>query len=74
MAPNPNTRWRSTAILVALREANIQLIAGLIPAADGPMASDMRQALDERREMIEARTDGQVRLGGVTVVPGGWLG
>ena len=34
-----------------------RLIAGLIPAADGPMASDMRQALDERREMIEARTD-----------------
>ncbi len=34
-----------------------RLIAGLIPSADGPMASDMRQALDERRELIEARAD-----------------
>jgi conjugative relaxase-like TrwC/TraI family protein len=34
-----------------------RLIAGLIPAADGPMTDDMRQALDERREMIEARAD-----------------
>ncbi|GAA2011470.1 MobF family relaxase [Brevibacterium samyangense] len=34
-----------------------RLIAGLIPAADGPMASDMRQALDERRELIEGRAD-----------------
>lgn len=34
-----------------------RLIAGLIPAADGPMASDMRQALDERRELIETRAD-----------------
>lgn len=34
-----------------------RLIAGLIPAADGPMTGDMRKALDERREMIEARAD-----------------
>ena len=34
-----------------------QLIAGLIPSADGPMADDMRHALDERRELIEARAD-----------------
>lgn len=32
-----------------------RLIAGLIPSADGPMADDMRHALDERRELIEAR-------------------
>ena len=34
-----------------------RLIAGLIPSADGPMTDDMRQALDERRELIEARVD-----------------
>ncbi|PZT88186.1 MAG: conjugal transfer protein, partial [Gordonia sp. (in: high G+C Gram-positive bacteria)] len=34
-----------------------RLIAGLIPAAEGPMSGDMRQALDERRELIEARAD-----------------
>ncbi|WP_143226336.1 MobF family relaxase [Actinomyces provencensis] len=34
-----------------------RLIAGLIPYAGGPMADDMRQALDERRELIEARAD-----------------
>ncbi len=34
-----------------------RLIAGLIPYADGPMADDMRQALDERHELIEARAD-----------------
>jgi len=34
-----------------------RLIAGLIPSADGPMADDMRQALDERRELIEARAN-----------------
>ena len=34
-----------------------RLIAGLIPSADGPMADDMRQALDERRELIETRAD-----------------
>ncbi|ACV05706.1 Multifunctional conjugation protein TraI [Kytococcus sedentarius] len=34
-----------------------RLIAGLIPSADGPMTDDMRQALDERRELIEARAD-----------------
>ncbi|WP_101569954.1 MobF family relaxase [Brevibacterium sp. 239c] len=33
------------------------LIAGLIPSADGPMADDMRHALDERRELIETRAD-----------------
>ncbi|PWD97402.1 conjugal transfer protein [Dietzia maris] len=34
-----------------------RLIAGLIPSADGPMAHDMRHALEERRELIEARAD-----------------
>ncbi|OUZ07047.1 conjugal transfer protein [Aeromicrobium sp. PE09-221] len=34
-----------------------RLIAGLIPSADGPMTDDMRQALDERREMIETRAN-----------------
>jgi hypothetical protein len=35
----------------------LRLIAGLIPSADGPMATDMREALDERRSLIEARAD-----------------
>lgn len=30
-----------------------RLIVGLIPSADGPMADDMRHALDERRQLIE---------------------
>ncbi|WP_413453084.1 AAA family ATPase [Georgenia phoenicis] len=34
-----------------------RLIAGLIPSADGPMTDDMRQALEERRELIETRAD-----------------
>ncbi|GAA2121758.1 hypothetical protein GCM10009824_24390 [Kocuria atrinae] len=34
-----------------------RLIAGLIPSADGRMTRDMRHALDERRELIETRTD-----------------
>lgn len=34
-----------------------RLIAGLVPAASGPMADDMRQALDERRDLIEKRAD-----------------
>ncbi len=33
------------------------LIAGLIPEANGPMTGDMRQALAERRELIEQRAD-----------------
>ena len=33
------------------------MIAGLIPEAAGVMADDMRQALDERRDLIEARAD-----------------
>jgi conjugative relaxase-like TrwC/TraI family protein len=35
----------------------LRLIAGLIPHAGGPMATDMREALDERRSLIEARAD-----------------
>ncbi|WP_035778501.1 MobF family relaxase [Arthrobacter sp. 35/47] len=34
-----------------------RLIAGLVPLAGGPMSDDMRQALGERRELIEARAD-----------------
>ena len=34
-----------------------RLIAGLIPHAGGSMTEDMRQALDERRELIEQRAD-----------------
>jgi hypothetical protein len=32
-----------------------RLIVGLVPEALGPMAPDMRQALDERRDLIEQR-------------------
>ena len=34
-----------------------RLIAGLIPHAQGPIAADMREALTERRELIETRAD-----------------
>ncbi|WP_294181311.1 MobF family relaxase [uncultured Schumannella sp.] len=34
-----------------------RLIAGLIPEAAGPMAAEMRHALDERRDLIEQRAD-----------------
>jgi conjugative relaxase-like TrwC/TraI family protein len=34
-----------------------RLIAGLIPDAGGPMADEMRRALDERRDLIEQRAD-----------------
>lgn len=34
-----------------------RLIAGLIPEAAGEMSDEMRQALTERRELIEARAD-----------------
>ncbi|RKN69355.1 conjugal transfer protein [Microbacterium sp. CGR2] len=34
-----------------------RLIAGLVPAARGSMSTDMRQALDERRELIEQRAN-----------------
>ncbi|WP_136612151.1 MobF family relaxase [Sinomonas albida] len=33
------------------------LIVGLIPPADGPMSQDMRDALHERRHLMEARAD-----------------
>ena len=34
-----------------------RLTAGLIPDAAGPMADEMRRALDERRDLIEQRAD-----------------
>ncbi len=34
-----------------------RLVAGLIPDAAGPMADEMRRALDERRDLIEQRAD-----------------
>lgn len=34
-----------------------RLIAGLIPEANGQMAPEMRQAVDERRDLIETRAD-----------------
>ncbi len=34
-----------------------RLIVGLIPEAIGPMAAEMRQALDERRDLIESRAN-----------------
>ena len=34
-----------------------RFIAGLVPEASGPMATDMRQALVERRDLIEQRAD-----------------
>ena len=37
------------------RSAEPNLIAGLIPAADGPMARDMADALRERAHLIEDR-------------------
>src|SRR5699024_125410 len=40
-----------------LAHATARLIAGLIPRVDSPVAADMRKALDERRDLVEARTD-----------------
>ncbi|WP_286929901.1 MULTISPECIES: MobF family relaxase [Aeromicrobium] len=37
------------------RRVRSRLIVGLIPEAVGPMAPDMRRALDERRDLIEQR-------------------
>src|SRR5699024_12603969 len=37
-----------------------RLIAGLIPHADGTMSPEMRQALNERRVLIEKRADSLV--------------
>jgi hypothetical protein len=37
------------------RRVRSRLIVGLIPEAFGPMAADMRRALDERRDLIEQR-------------------
>lgn len=37
-----------------------RLIAGLIPHAEGTMSPEMRQALNERRELIEQRADALV--------------
>jgi conjugative relaxase-like TrwC/TraI family protein len=36
-------------------DARPRLIAGLLPVADGPMADDMRRALVERQQLLEAR-------------------
>lgn len=35
----------------------LRLIVGLIPEAQGSMSADMRQALNERRELVESRAD-----------------
>jgi conjugative relaxase-like TrwC/TraI family protein len=40
---------------VGRRRTDPQLIVGLIPVAIGPMTTEQRQSLDERREMMEAR-------------------
>src|SRR3546814_7500723 len=37
------------------RRAAPNLVVGLIAAASGPMTAEQRQALDERRELMEAR-------------------
>jgi len=37
------------------RRTEPELIVGLVPAASGPMTAEHRQALDERRELMEAR-------------------
>ncbi len=37
------------------RRAEPELIVGLIPTVTGPMTAENRQALDERRELMEAR-------------------
>ena len=48
----------ATSRVPGSRTRRTRLIVGLIPEARGPMAPDMRQALDERRDLIEqhART------------------
>lgn len=40
---------------IGRRRAEPDLIVGLIPAASGPMYAEQRQALNERRELMEAR-------------------
>jgi len=48
-----------------------RLIVGLIPEAIGPMSAEMRQALDERRDLIEARANAvldEALFGGATWV------
>jgi hypothetical protein len=51
--------------------AEPDLIAGLIPAAIGPMPPEMRHALDERRYLIEQRA--QAVLDAAAVSGAGWL-
>lgn len=48
-----------------------KLISGLIPAAVGPMTNEMRQALDERRDLIERRAD--ALLDGAIASSARWL-
>lgn len=45
----------ATSQRVRGRSPRARLIVGLIPEAVGPMAPDMRHALDERRDLIEQR-------------------
>ncbi|MEP6527659.1 MAG: AAA family ATPase [Nocardioidaceae bacterium] len=45
----------ATSRVPGSRTRRTRLIVGLIPEALGPMAPDMRQALDERRDLIEQR-------------------
>lgn len=54
---------------ISTRRAN--LIAGLVPVADGPMSDDMRQALTERQELMEARATAQAEAAVATKQP--WL-
>ena len=42
------------------RPRPVRLIAGLIPAATGPMAENLRHALDQRARLIEHRADAVV--------------
>ena len=51
-----------------------RLIAGLIPEATGTMSDELRQALTERRGLIEARAAalrGEVPVGAVLIDPAG---
>lgn len=65
------TRATSRAASTGRTHAAPDLIAGLIPAAVGAMTPDMRQALDERRQLIEQRA--QALLENATASGEAWL-
>ena len=46
-----------------------QLIAGLVPVADGPMSDEMRTALTQRQELLEERATAQAEAAIATKAP-----